>query len=122
MDIQCEHDWWVFATKIGPNRQARHRQTCSKDVDTHFTDFSDDSLSLVCVDCHTSAHRGGLLLLECAKCHAFGIVDRPSLLEWRRAFHAPERVYEWHAPQRVTVRSPEPMNGYLHVVPNPLMN
>lgn len=44
------------------------------------------------------------LMVECAKCGAFGTVDDPTKDEWRRAFRASSQPYGWGANERVTVR------------------
>jgi hypothetical protein len=41
------------------------------------------------------------LMLECATCHAFGVVEDPSAGEWGEAFYAPSRPYRWAAAERV---------------------
>lgn len=44
-----------------------------------------------------------VLILMCNKTGATGIVRDPSADEWREAFYAPGRPYQWHDHSRVEV-------------------
>jgi hypothetical protein len=61
------------------------------------------------------------LMVECAKCGAFGTVASPTQEEWSEAFHAPSKPYAWHDPSRVTIREPGGIGPY-YVRRNPELN
>lgn len=44
------------------------------------------------------------LMVECAKCRAFGTVPEPTKAEWKKAFYAPSNPYAWEDDSRVVVR------------------
>ena len=52
------------------------------------------------------------LFLQCVECGLAGTVENPSRKEWKRAFHAPSRPYQWHDESRIHQRDVLP----LHVV------
>lgn len=49
----------------------------------------------------STALKDVVLMLECRKTGAFGIVRNPSKAEWRRAFTAPSDPYRWTENERV---------------------
>jgi hypothetical protein len=51
----------------------------------------------------STALRYGVLMVECADCHAFGIIGQPSWEEWAAAHHAPKAPYRWEHGGRVRV-------------------
>ncbi len=52
---------------------------------------------------YSTAMVSGCLMVHCRACGMEGVVDDPSLNEWKRAFHAPSNPYRWEYPDRVEV-------------------
>lgn len=55
----------------------------------------------------------GALMVECARCHAFGTVDDPTKEEWKAAFYASEKPYRWWYNHRVTIRGSNRSTPYI---------
>jgi len=51
----------------------------------------------------STAVQDGVLMLECEKTGALGIVRNPTRKEWKSAFYAPSNPYRWNDPLRVEV-------------------
>jgi hypothetical protein len=52
-----------------------------------------------------------VLIVECSRCNARGIVGDPSVEEWKRAFYAPSNPYRWTKPSRVGLLKKEVSDG-----------
>jgi hypothetical protein len=44
------------------------------------------------------------LMVSCARCRMFGVVEDPTAEEWKEAFHAPSSPYRWHDNSRVVTK------------------
>jgi hypothetical protein len=53
-----------------------------------------------------------VLMLECAKTGAYGIVRNPTKEEWREAFYAPSDPYRWEGGDDRVESPPKPRHGY----------
>lgn len=56
----------------------------------------------------------GWLMLQCVDCGLHGTVEDPTSEEWREAFHAPSRPYQWLDETRIVIHPEVPAwKGYI---------